>query len=668
MMTPQRPSYPINLRLLATLLTLLLISSLACGDEPRGREPDPLILCNPECSSGQICLDGRCLNQGNTPDPDAPPLSMEGNPANGQSWTLLIYMIADNDLELAALLDLDEMMKVNTNPNLNIIVQIDRADGYVSTIPELPLIPDWTTTKRLRVQKDELLEYEDLGETNTGDPKHFEDFLVWGLQNFPADRTGIILWNHGGGWEGFGGDESFNKDMLSLPEIESAVKNAFARTNTQRVAFFGFDACFMGSYEVARLMRPYAHYMLASEELEPGVGWEYQTLRHIAARPSISTEELLSLIIQEYKMSCDAYEVGADITLSAINLNQLHRLDAAVDALTQHIIQQQATTELLQARTQTYGFGDFPNQSFNLYDIGDLAKQLSARGGDYQRLGQAILTALNSVVHDQITGPAAQLATGLTIYLPPNGLQVKQEYFTLNQGGAWPTLLRSFNQMAANTPQPTFTSPEAITQVRDGQLIVAGQLDPQTSQYVTETTLVIAAYDPNDNSVLLLASNPGVSDSTENLAAGVWSQQLLVAEQGNYRSLLYLSTSFEGDYVAYTVPFVYFPDPNRQDEYTIAYYIQIYDPNQQRVLSERYYAMIGTNIGQFEPQQGSVFIPATIQVSEAGVQWTTIGDPFRADLPFTFSAVPAQNIKIYASLVIYDALGRDSDAGALIDY
>ena len=39
------------------------------------------------------------------------------------------------------------------------------------------------------------------------DPEFFGEFLDWGFSNFPAERYGLFFLDHGGSWQGFGGDE-----------------------------------------------------------------------------------------------------------------------------------------------------------------------------------------------------------------------------------------------------------------------------------------------------------------------------------------------------------------------------------------------------------------------------------------------------------------------------
>lgn len=67
-------------------------------------------------------------------------------------------------------------------------------------------------------------------------------------------------------------DEMFSLDCLTLNELKTDLREA---NLLQRLNWIGFDACLMGSLEVASVCAPYADYMIASQELEPGRGWDY---------------------------------------------------------------------------------------------------------------------------------------------------------------------------------------------------------------------------------------------------------------------------------------------------------------------------------------------------------------------------------------------------------
>ena len=44
---------------------------------------------------------------------------------------------------------------------------------------------------------------EDLGEVNMGDGKALGDFITWGIQQYPAKRYMLVIWDHGQGWRLF---------------------------------------------------------------------------------------------------------------------------------------------------------------------------------------------------------------------------------------------------------------------------------------------------------------------------------------------------------------------------------------------------------------------------------------------------------------------------------
>ena len=51
-----------------------------------------------------------------------------------------------------------------------------------------------------------------------GKSKTFQDFLEWGLTEYPAEKTAVIMWNHGGAMQGVCSDENYNGDMFLCDE------------------------------------------------------------------------------------------------------------------------------------------------------------------------------------------------------------------------------------------------------------------------------------------------------------------------------------------------------------------------------------------------------------------------------------------------------------------
>ena len=64
----------------------------------------------------------------------------------------------------------------------------------------------------------------------------------------------------------------------------------------------GFDACLMSMLETAYAFRKSSSLLVASEELEPGAGWDYDYfLSRLLSKPSITPLELSKTIVEAYK-------------------------------------------------------------------------------------------------------------------------------------------------------------------------------------------------------------------------------------------------------------------------------------------------------------------------------------------------------------------------------
>lgn len=66
-----------------------------------------------------------------------------------------------------------------------------------------------------------------------------------------------------------------------------------------KLDIIGFDACLMAMYEVGSTLAPYGHYLLGSELLEPGHGWDYASLAGITQRVTAAGVPSTSLTAQD---------------------------------------------------------------------------------------------------------------------------------------------------------------------------------------------------------------------------------------------------------------------------------------------------------------------------------------------------------------------------------
>ena len=112
-------------------------------------------------------------------------------PGAGADWTVMVYLAGDNNLDGAGVADLREMKKVGSSAFVNVIAQFERSGSR-------------GTSKRFYLRKGTNLPkdaVQDLGETDTGDPKVLCDFFRWGVKHYPARHYLLVIWNHGSGWD-----------------------------------------------------------------------------------------------------------------------------------------------------------------------------------------------------------------------------------------------------------------------------------------------------------------------------------------------------------------------------------------------------------------------------------------------------------------------------------
>ncbi|MDI6855740.1 MAG: clostripain-related cysteine peptidase [Candidatus Thermoplasmatota archaeon] len=253
-----------------------------------------------------------------------------------KKWTIMIYLDADNNLEEAGIEDFNELEVIGSSNEVNVVVQIDRIDEYDDSNN------DWKGAKRYYVTKDEdtaiinSVELEDLGEVNMGDPATLIDFVLWSIENYPAEHYLLDFWDHGGAWTGVCWDDT-DKDYLTLPEIDYALREARKKIN-KNIDLVLFDACNMGSLEVFYQLRNYVDVAVGSEATVPGDGCPYdKILSFLVDTPAATPEELAAVIVDSYINSYTDGESDPDdvswATMSAFKLEKFHLLAEQIDQL-----------------------------------------------------------------------------------------------------------------------------------------------------------------------------------------------------------------------------------------------------------------------------------------------------------------------------------------------
>ena len=246
------------------------------------------------------------------------------NAANQNPWTIYVYLCG-SDLEsdqACATDDLDEMVSASDNSNVRFVVEAGGSRSWHNKYVNAK------KTQRLIIQDGTVEKLETLDRSNMGESNTLADFLAWGTATYPSDHNGVILWDHGGGSvNGVCLDENYNSDALSLKELDAALLSAYGTMNG-KFDFIGFDACLMGTLETANVLASYAEYMYASEEMEPGAGWDYKSISDcLSKNPQTSAADLGKAICNGY---FDSLKGDADEGIATLSIIDLGKVDAIV--------------------------------------------------------------------------------------------------------------------------------------------------------------------------------------------------------------------------------------------------------------------------------------------------------------------------------------------------
>ena len=385
-------------------------------------------------------------------------------------WTILVWMAADNDLDPDAMKDLEEMKRVGSSVDVDVVVQIDRAGR--------------TGLRRYHVQKGSLRLVERLPERNSGNPRTATAFFTWGMQKFPSDRVMAVVWNHGTGVADAEGytpgrkgsghgharrvvpekrrrglfvptvarrtkaialDDS-SRDALDNVELGRVFRTVIRRAG-RPLDVIGLDACLMNMVEVTYQLRECAEHLVASEETEPVEGWPWRKLlRSVVARPGMTGLEVARKVVSYYVGS---YKRSAGVTCSAVDLARAEPLARAVDALAA------ACIRTLDNDRHHVAFGNairsaqrFDTRDF--VDLGDLCLELHHHSRDprVKAAAKRVLQCLRGrrpfVVAERHKGRDVAGSTGTSIYLPVVGdAAVSYRRLGLARDTRWSELLRA---------------------------------------------------------------------------------------------------------------------------------------------------------------------------------------------------------------------------------
>lgn len=210
---------------------------------------------------------------------------------SAESWTVLVYMAADNNLAEMGRLDINSMESVALPGNLNLIVQADFPEG----------------AKRYKIEPDNsgLISspvLANLGSIDSGNPQTLKQFMAWGFAAYPSQRKMLVIWSHGDSW--YKGNDKWicpddgSENLMSIANGDLEI----AFSGTPHLDILLFDACSMQSIEVITEVADYTDYVIGSEELVPQYGFPYERIIPLFAQPlNVILEQIPQLYVLSYQ-------------------------------------------------------------------------------------------------------------------------------------------------------------------------------------------------------------------------------------------------------------------------------------------------------------------------------------------------------------------------------
>ncbi len=241
----------------------------------------------------------------------------------------LIYMIADNDLPLFAVNDINEMERNFTpNDNEKILVYIDASS--VEGLPLNPVLLELQHDETEKIVSKILFSYPQQNSTSKEVFKTvLEDAIHYnGTQN---NTKGLVLWSHGNAWlpndyhiptdtkaiqysaneeirfKYFGKDYSPTESVMEIKDLADVL-------SSYHFNYIIFDACFMGAIEVFYELKNSTDFFIASPSEILSDGFPYDKIIPRMTKKEVDLKGICEDFYNYYNQKSGSLQSGA-ITL-----------------------------------------------------------------------------------------------------------------------------------------------------------------------------------------------------------------------------------------------------------------------------------------------------------------------------------------------------------------
>lgn len=547
-------------KVLSLVMAAAMVFSLtACDDE---YEEDPVVNSDVETSSEESSV-------ADVPDDGE---GAQDVAAGEGSWAIYWYLCG-SDLESGggfASGDLGELMEVQLPENVNVVIETGGSSEWQNDVIDASKLQRWV------YNSEGLMLVDEQPSASMGEAQTLADFLSFAKTNYPAEKTAVVFWNHGGGSvSGASFDELYDFDSLTLDEMYAAFSSVWEPSaENQPLELVGFDTCLMATVDVANTFSDLAHYLVASEETEPANGWYYsQWVGALAQDTSMDGAELGKVICDAYYAGCEEVGTQDNTTLSLTDLSKVGPLLEAYESFGAEALAAACTDPAffsqfgrVAAQSENYG-GNTKEQGYtNMVDLGHMARQSAGMLSS----SQSVLDALNDCVLYQVGGQYRTEATGLSCYYSYNGdVDEFNSYAGLGAGEAFKYFYSYELTGELDDSGMEYIADLDFTELPEVQNLltmgwdgIALDVDDNGTAYMTlgpDANDILAGigfslyYVDTENELMMLLGTD--NDMNADWDNGVFSDNFRGVWGSIDGNLVYMELSFEGDdYNLYSVP------------------------------------------------------------------------------------------------------------------
>ncbi|MBO5919425.1 MAG: hypothetical protein J6Q34_02915 [Bacteroidales bacterium] len=343
------------------------------------------------------------------------PVSQDPPQFTEQQKTLLVYMVANNNLSSNATGNINAMLQGYLPTEDNLLV-------YLHSTNSNPILLRLYRDERGAAAKDTVYRFP---QRNSADPASLTSAMNVCRTMYPAQEYGLVLWSHGTGWlpkQYYGKTRSFGQDAGNEMDIIEMAKAIPFKLN-----YVIFDACLMGGIEVAYELKDSVDYVIASPTEIFSDGFPYRKMmEHIFK----SSTQLQAVAQEYYNHYNDKSGSSRSATIALIKTSELDNVaQKAKDIFNKYGHNGNLDNTLVDTTAiQKY----YRDQKHWFYDLGGLVQQLA--GDDADAFNKALESA---VIYKAATPEFISVKidpakfSGLSTYIPSSKADAELlEYYT----------------------------------------------------------------------------------------------------------------------------------------------------------------------------------------------------------------------------------------------